>query len=116
MGNHLRKMATILKSIGDEKRLKIVKMLASNTDEVFCVSDIAEKLGITQPAASQHIKVLKGIGIIEENRKGFKVFYTINSEVLDNHIKDIEELFKRAFEKCPYNFSCNNCQYQNKCQ
>ncbi|WP_371362383.1 hypothetical protein SRRS_35440 [Sporomusa rhizae] len=116
MGNYLRNMAKILKSIGDEKRLKIIKMLASNADEIFCVSDIAERLGISQPAASQHIRVLKDIGILDENRKGFRVFYTINSEVMAEYLKEIEELFTRAFEKCPYNFSCADCPYHNKCQ
>ena len=65
-------MAEVLKSLGDEKRLKIIKMLVSNVNEVYCVSDVAQQLGISQPAASQHIKILKNVGILEENRRGFR--------------------------------------------
>ncbi|MBU2699438.1 ArsR family transcriptional regulator [Sporomusaceae bacterium BoRhaA] len=116
MINHLKTMAEVLKSLGDEKRLKIIKMLASNVNEVFCVTDVAQQLGVSQPAASQHIKILKNIGILEENRRGFRVFYTINLDVLNEYKKDIDELFKKAFEKCQYDFSCDKCPYNNKCQ
>ncbi|CQR72604.1 HTH-type transcriptional repressor AseR [Sporomusa ovata DSM 2662] len=116
MQDHLKEMAVVLKALGDEKRLKIIKMLASNSNETFCVSDVALQLGISQPAASQHIKVLKNIGILEENRKGFRVFYTINSDVLKEYRKEINELFRKAFEKCQYNFSCDQCSYNNKCK
>lgn len=116
MKDHLKDMANILKSLGDEKRLKIIKMLASNADETFCVSDVAQQLDISQPAASQHIKILKNIGILEENRRGFRVFYTINSDTLIKYRKDINDLFKKAFERCQYDFSCDKCPYNNKCQ
>ncbi|AKB80828.1 putative transcriptional regulator [Methanosarcina barkeri 3] len=116
MKDHIKNMAEVLKSLGDEKRLKIIKILASNKDEVFCVSDIAQQLGISQPATSQHIKVLKNVGILEENRRGFRVFYTINANVLAEYKKDIDELFKKAFEKCTCNFFCDKCPYNNKHQ
>ncbi|PAV13611.1 hypothetical protein ASJ81_17145 [Methanosarcina spelaei] len=116
MKDHIKNMAEVLKSLGDEKRLKIIKILASNIDEAFCVSDIAQQLGISQPATSQHIKVLKNVGILEENRRGFRVFYTINSDVLAEYKKDIDELFKKAFQRCQYNFSCDKCPYNNKYQ
>ena len=116
MKGHLKTMANVLKSLGDEKRLRIIKMLASNANEIFCVSDVAKQLGISQPAVSQHIRVLKSIGILEENRRGFRVFYTINLDVLTEYKKSIDELFNRAFEKCSYEFSCDKCPYNNKCQ
>ena len=116
MKNHLKIMASVFKSLGDEKRLKIVKMLASNMNEIFCVSDVAQQLGISQPAASQHIRVLKSIGILDENRRGFRVFYTINLDAMNEYKKSIDELFKKAFEKCSYEYSCDKCPYNNKCQ
>jgi len=114
MRDHLKSMAEIFKALGDEKRLKIIKMLGSNADEVFCVSDVAKQLEISQPATSQHIKILKNIGILEENRRGFRVFYTINLEVLTIYKKNIDELFKKAIDKCEYDFSCDKCP-NNEC-
>lgn len=116
MKDHLKHMAEVLKALADEKRLKIIKMLASNADEDLCVSDVAEQLGISQPAVSQHIKILKNVGILEENRRGFRVFYTVNLAVLAEYQRDIDELFKKAYEKCQHDFSCDKCPYNNKCQ
>lgn len=116
MQHPIKDMAEVFKALGDEKRLKIIKMLASNGDETFCVSDVAVQLNISQPAVSQHMKVLKNIGILEEHRKGFKVFYAINREILKKYQKNIDDLFKKAYEKCQYDFSCNQCPYNNKCR
>ncbi len=102
MNDRLKTMALIFKALGDQKRLQIIKMLASASEESLCVSDVAEKLKISQPAASQHIKVLKNIGILEENRKGFRVFYIINSDVLREYKIEVDGLFRKAFEKCSH--------------
>ena len=78
-------MANVFKVLGDETRGKIIRMLASNADEVFCVSGIAKKIGISQPAVSQHIRILKSIGLVTENRKGFRVFYTIDLDIFRDY-------------------------------
>lgn len=116
MKGHIKNMAEVLKALGDEKRLKIIKIFASNNNETFCVSDVAKQLDISQPATSQHIKILKNIGILEENRRGFRVFYKINSDVLSKYRMEIDELFKTTVERCQYNFSCDKCPYNNKDQ
>ncbi len=104
-------MAEVLKALGDQKRIKIIKLLASNMKDTLCVSDVAVKLGITQPAASQHIKILKNIGLLEENRIGFRVYYRINKTLFFELKKEIDSLFLKAFEKCPYDLRCEKCEY-----
>ncbi len=106
-------MANVFKVLGDEKRGKIIRMLASNADELFCVSDMAKKLGISQPAVSQHIRILKSIGLLEENRKGFRVFYTINLDVFREFKDKFDEMYKKAFKKCPYDISCDKCSHKD---
>ena len=93
-------MADVFKALGDPTRLRIIRLLASNMVDRLCVADLANKLGITQPAASQHIRVLKNIGILEPNRKGFRVFYTINTEILTTYKEQIDALFELAFQQC----------------
>jgi ArsR family transcriptional regulator len=107
-------IASVFKVLGDQTRGKIIRMLASNADEVFCVSDIAKKIGISQPAVSQHIRVLKSIGLLVENRRGFRVFYTIDLDVFLEYKNRIDEMFKKAFKKCPHDFPCSQCP-NNKC-
>lgn len=115
MRNRLITMAEVFKAFGDDKRLKIIKMLASNSDETLCVTDVANKLSITQPAASQHIKVLKNIGLLDENKKGLKVYYSVDTIQLYEFKKEIDGLFRKAFEKCPHDYDCEDCAYNNSC-
>jgi ArsR family transcriptional regulator len=106
MKNIVVMMSEVFKALGDPKRLRIIRMLASNMENNLCVADIAKKLYITQSAASQHIKVLKNVDILEPNRKGFRVYYNINKKVLNTYKENMDELFKKAFEKCPEYGTC----------
>lgn len=114
MKDQLEKLASVYRALGDQKRLRIIKMLASNMSEVFCVSDLAQQLDISQPAVSQHLRILKSIGILDENRRGFRVYYTINAEVMNTYQKEIDDMFKKAYEKCTYDYSCDQCPYNKQ--
>ena len=100
------KMADVFKALGDTNRLKIIKLLASKMESRLCVEDLAKRLNITQPAASQHIRVLKNVGLLEPHKVGFYVFYNINIDVFTEYKENIDFLFKLAFESCPNFKSC----------
>lgn len=106
MIDQVRKMADVFKALSDPTRLRIIRMLASNPEDTLCVADLAAKLGSTQPAASQHIKVLKNIGILEVNKVGFRVYYRINTKGLLTYKSDMDELFEMAFAHCPRMDTC----------
>ena len=55
--------AEIFKVLSVETRVKIVDLLKANG--ALGVKDISEKLGITPPAVSQHLKILKQAGLVE---------------------------------------------------
>ena len=74
--------ADIFKALGDGSRLKILKLIAAHGN-VLCVGFIAKKLGLSQPAVSQHLKTLKNAGILTGERKGYHVHYSINADVLE---------------------------------
>lgn len=116
MKDRLGTMANLFKTLGDKNRLKIIKILASSPDETICVSDIGKMLNISQSAASQHIRVLKGLNILNENKKGFRVYYSIDTEILTLYKMGVDELFRKAFEKCPHEYACKDCEFNNSCQ
>ncbi len=93
-------LAELFKALGDFSRLRIIRILASNMESEICVSDIAKILGITTPAVSQHIKVLKSIGILVPEKKGFRVFYKIDREKLIEYKKLVDEMFELASMRC----------------
>ena len=106
MRDSVTQMAEIFKAFGDPTRLKIIKMLASNPKRKLCVGAIADILGITQPAVSQHLKVLKNVGLIDPNREGFRMHYAINHESLAEFRKNMDALYELTSEECPYDDEC----------
>ncbi|TXL65085.1 winged helix-turn-helix transcriptional regulator [Cerasibacillus terrae] len=66
-----------LKAIGEETRLKIISYL---TRDSFCVCELVELLQMSQPSISQHLKRLRQVEIILEERRGKWVFYSLNKE------------------------------------
>ena len=67
------KVAEALKQLGDPSRLRIFWLLC-HTEE--CVTDIAEIVGMTSPAVSHHLRLLKTAELIVSHREGKEMLYT----------------------------------------
>jgi ArsR family transcriptional regulator len=78
----------------------IIKILVSHKENSFCVSDLADRLHITQPAVSQHLKVLKSVGVVRANKMGNKVFYMIDVDAFVEYGRTSQQLFNLAFARC----------------
>ena len=111
MDDFVVRMSEFLKALGDPTRLRIIRMLASNMESDLCVVDLAKKLGITQPATSQHIKILKNVGLLKPDKRGFRVYYNINTNAMYGYKADMDKLFEMAFTKCP---NCGKCDDHKK--
>lgn len=71
--------AMICRALSDENRLKIVEMLTSGE---MCACNILEKLQITQPTLSHHMKVLNECGLVKIRKDGKWCHYSLNCETL----------------------------------
>ncbi|PAV27955.1 transcriptional regulator [Virgibacillus profundi] len=71
----LDRAAMILKLLGDKTRLTMVKIL-DNHD--CCVCEFVEIFKVSQPSISQHLRKLKDVGLVKEERRGQWIFYSIN--------------------------------------
>ncbi|PID82360.1 MAG: hypothetical protein CSB16_01290, partial [Clostridiales bacterium] len=114
MKNNIFMTAELFKTLGDVSRLRIIKILASNENNTFCVSQIAEILGISQPAVSQHMSVLKRIDLLRSEQDGVKTFYSINGQTFREYYQLVERMFEMAFKKCDESFirgeaECDEC-------
>jgi ArsR family transcriptional regulator, arsenate/arsenite/antimonite-responsive transcriptional repressor len=107
------KMVEILKSLADINRMKIIRILAANPDESVCVSDLSRILNISQPAVSQHIRILKGVGILRRKRVGNMTYYMIDPDQLEHYKELLDEMFRKAMTRCTFEGDCRDCQMKS---
>lgn len=72
------RMPIILGALGDPGRFRIFKLLMKHHD--LCVTDIANIFDITVSAASQQLRVLEMLGLVEKMRMGQMVCYELKKE------------------------------------
>ncbi len=72
----------VLKALAVETRVKIIDLLKSKGP--LGAKNIAELIGITPAAVSQHLKILRQAGLVRSERKGYWIPYTINEEEMEN--------------------------------
>lgn len=118
IGKTVRDTAEIFKALGDETRLRIIKIIAATGNQI-CVGRIAHKLNISQPAVSQHLKTLKNAGLIEGVRYGTHFHYRIIDDFLAPYGIDTNH-FLRSFgaeldlsSMCEYKERTETCDLLN---
>lgn len=89
-------VAEAMKQLGDPSRLRIFWLLCHCEE---CVINIAAATGMTSPAVSHHLRLLKNSGLIVSNRKGKEMYYrTSGSPIAEKLHHTIEEV---AMISCP---------------
>ena len=94
---------TALKAIAEPRRRRILRLV---WDGELSAGEIASHFDVTQPAVSQHLKVLKEAGLVDERRNGTKRLYRARPEgladlkaFLDEFWGDRLEALKREAER-----------------
>jgi len=80
-----------LRAAGDESRLKILCVLQGGPK---CVCEIAPAIGVSDKLASHHLKQLKNIGLLEENREGNFIRYSLNKKTIREYKRIINQIIK----------------------
>jgi DNA-binding transcriptional ArsR family regulator len=65
----------VLTALADDTRRQAFELLA---DRPMAVGELAEHLPVSRPAVSQHLRVLKEAGLVDEFRDGTRRVYSIN--------------------------------------
>jgi len=76
----MKEAAELFKLLSVDKRIEIIEFLKKGD---MNVNALTEKLGITQSAVSQHLRLLKAAGLVTDERKGYWVHYSLNREALE---------------------------------
>jgi len=78
----LGETAELFKALGVATRLKILELLKEKGS--IGAKEIAGKLGITVAAVSQHLKILKHIGLVTSRREGYFIPYSLDESALEH--------------------------------
>ena len=69
-------------ALADPVRLRILSILASSSEGEVCVCDFVGPVGKSQPTVSHHLKILTEAGLVQGDRRGRWVWYSLNRERL----------------------------------
>lgn len=72
----------MFKALAVETRVKIIELLKSKGP--LGAKNIAELVGITPAAVSQHLRVLRQAGLVRSERRGYWIPYSIDEETMEN--------------------------------
>ncbi|MEH7505901.1 metalloregulator ArsR/SmtB family transcription factor [Neobacillus drentensis] len=101
----LERAANVLKLLGDKTRLTIVGILKQRE---CCVCEFLEVFDMSQPSISQHLRKLKDLGLVKEDRRGQWIYYSLNSQSdFYGLIEDILEHVPVQTEKIKQIEKCN---------
>lgn len=95
----LETLSDLLALAGNPQRLKILYLLHAHKE--MCVCDLAEVLGITDSAVSQHLRKLKDKNIVKTRRKGQTIFYSLIRNIF---ISNLQDMFAMEETKEPHLF------------
>ncbi|OPZ22918.1 MAG: HTH-type transcriptional repressor AseR [candidate division BRC1 bacterium ADurb.BinA364] len=88
-----------------EARARIVKALAHSTrlfivDELSrqsrCVCELTAMIGADVSTVSKHLTVLKNAGIVEDEKRGAQVFYSLRTPCLGNFFACVETVLSAS--------------------
>jgi ArsR family transcriptional regulator len=79
----MRELVRFFKALGDETRLELIALLVQQEpSRALCVGRLARELGVTASAVSQHLRVLKDLGLVHAERRGYRLHYFLDLERL----------------------------------
>jgi ArsR family transcriptional regulator, arsenate/arsenite/antimonite-responsive transcriptional repressor len=73
------KTAQMFKVLSVDTRVRMVELLKQRA---LCVNALAAQLGITPPAVSQHLRILRDADIVKADKQGYFVHYRVNETTL----------------------------------
>ncbi|MDM7926594.1 MAG: metalloregulator ArsR/SmtB family transcription factor [bacterium] len=89
----------LLKALSVETRVKIIELLKSKGP--LGVNHLAQRIGVTPAAISQHLKILKMAGLVRNERKGTAVPYSLDEPALQNFRALLDRLCSFDGRKAP---------------
>jgi DNA-binding transcriptional ArsR family regulator len=84
--------AKIIKAMAHPTRLFVVDELARSGEK--CVCELTEMIGSDMSTVSRHLAMLKGAGIIEDDKRGAQVYYRLRIRCVLDFLECVESVMK----------------------
>ncbi|HZG00979.1 MAG TPA: autorepressor SdpR family transcription factor [Chitinophagales bacterium] len=85
-------MNALFKALNDPTRREILELLK---DGEMTAGDIADKFNMTKPSISHHLDLLKQAGLVEAEKDGQFIYYSLNVSVVDEIVKWLVQFTKK---------------------
>jgi ArsR family transcriptional regulator len=82
--------ARLLHALADPMRLAIVRQLA--TERETCACDLTVCIELSQPTVSHHLRVLREAGVVDAERRGTWVYYSLQRDAIERLSRLAREL------------------------
>lgn len=92
---HIRKGALVFRAINHPLRMQMIDLIHKNGR--MTVTEVYIKLRLEQSVASQHLAILRKVQIVNTERQGKFIFYSINYQRIKHLHKSAEEILSNLF-------------------
>jgi DNA-binding transcriptional ArsR family regulator len=99
------KSATLLAALADPTREQIVRLLIEGEKSV---GEIAERLPVSRPAVSKHLRLLEQAELVEARSEGTRNFYAVRPQALAQLRDELNRMWERALSR--YALLANNAR------
>jgi len=98
-----------LKALGDGKRFLLLQLMSQRG---YCVRALARRSQLSEPAVSQHLKVLREAGLVYGVKQGYYTHYRVDKEALGRVIEELEQMRDTQRKPCdgPF-YGCPEAEY-----
>jgi DNA-binding transcriptional ArsR family regulator len=86
----------VFDALAQPKRREILRLLAGRE---LTAGEIASHFSVTQPAISQHLKILKDVELLNERREGTKRVLSVRAQGFEDLQKFLAELLPGRLER-----------------
>ena len=91
-------LVRLFRALGDDTRLRLVSLLSrQQPGRALCVGRLAHELGVSSSVVSQHLRVLKDLGLVRRERRGYRLHYFLDYARLSEFRVLIHEHLGDAF-------------------
>lgn len=100
--DEIEKLAEKFKALSDPTRLRLVKLLNDCQPGIceggaLCVNALAHRLGVTQSAVSQHLRILRQAGLVNGARRGSFMHYSLDLDGLKKYWAELGDTLGEDF-------------------